>query len=74
MGLLRQRLAPNFDITETSELADDLALDSLDLLCVLQEVEDELGITIHPEPTLEQVRTVGDLINIIDNLANPVTA
>lgn len=42
-------------------LADELAVDSLDLADLLSAIEEDLGVDI-PEATLDQVRTYADLV------------
>lgn len=49
------------DLASHVSLRDDLAADSLDLLEVSVALEDGLGISV-PERLLDDVRTVGDLV------------
>ncbi len=54
-------------ITEESEIVKDLGADSLDLVEMLLSMEEEFGITISDEQT-ENIKTVKDIVEIIDNL------
>ena len=52
-------------ITEGSSFKDDLGADSLDLFELVMALEDEYEIEI-PTEDLEQIATVGDVINYIN--------
>lgn len=52
--------ARNSVITADSRLLDDLALDSLDLVAVVIELQDQFGVEIDPDE-LPALLTVGDL-------------
>ncbi len=52
-------------ITEGSSFKDDLGADSLDLFEMVMALEDEYEIEI-PTEDLEQIVTVGDVINYIN--------
>ena len=52
-------------ITEESSFKEDLGADSLDLFELVMAMEDEFGIEI-PTDDLEQIVTVGDVINYIN--------
>lgn len=54
------------DVTETSSFKEDLGADSLDLFELVMALEDEFGIEI-PTEDLEQIATVGDVINYIND-------
>ncbi|VDG20683.1 acyl carrier protein [Lactiplantibacillus mudanjiangensis] len=49
-------------ITMTTNFADDLALDSLDVFEVIDKIEDEYDIEIETDDALA---TVGDLVNYV---------
>ena len=51
-------------ITEASSFKDDLGADSLDLFELVMALEDEYEIEI-PTEDLEQIATVGDVVNYI---------
>lgn len=53
------------EVIETSSFKDDLGADSLDLFELVMALEDEFGIEI-PTEDLEQIATVGDVINYIN--------
>lgn len=63
-------LAEQFDVEEDSlknetDLQDDLGADSLDVVDLLMSIEDEFDIEI-PDEEIENIRTVGDLVNYIE--------
>ena len=51
--------------TEKTSFKEDLGADSLDLFELVMGLEDEFGIEI-PTDDLEQITTVGDVINYIN--------
>ena len=53
------------EITEYSSFKEDLAADSLDLVELVMELEDEFGISI-PEGVAQSIHTVGDAISYIE--------
>ena len=53
-------------LTEASSFKDDLGADSLDLFEVVMAFEEEFDVEI-PSEDLENIDTVGDLINYIEN-------
>jgi len=64
-------LAEQFDIDEDSlqndtDLQDDLGADSLDVVDLLMSIEDEFEIEI-PDEEIENIRTVGELVNYIES-------
>jgi acyl carrier protein len=63
----RLGLSPAELLMDTS-LADDLAVDSLDLLEIAIAIETEVGVSI-AERSLESVRTYGDLVTLVAPLA-----
>ncbi|MBP9988601.1 MAG: acyl carrier protein [Ruminococcus sp.] len=54
------------DIALTSELADDLGADSLDVVDLVMSIEDEFEIEV-PDEALEEVRTVEDIVKYIED-------
>ena len=52
--------------TETARLDEDLGADSLDVVELLMELEDEFELAIADEQA-EQFRTVGDVVAYIQN-------
>jgi acyl carrier protein len=51
-------------VTETASFSEDLEADSLDLVELVMQLEDELGVTIE-EDDLAEVKTVGDALDVI---------
>lgn len=54
------------EITEASSFKEDLGADSLDLFELVMAFEEEYGIEI-PAEDLEQINTVGDIIEYMKN-------
>lgn len=52
-------------ITEASSFADDLGIDSLDVVELLMNVEEEFGVSIEPDSS---IATIGDLMAKIEEL------
>ena len=52
------------DVTETTNLRDDLDLSSLQAVTLVMDLEDEFGVVIEDEE-IEGLATVGDVIAII---------
>ena len=56
---------PKEEINRESSFVDDLKADSLDVVELVMEFEDEFGITI-PDDDYEKMRTVGDAVDYIE--------
>jgi acyl carrier protein len=54
------------DIQLNSKLVDDLGSDSLDVIELVMQLEDEFGITISDDDA-EKIATVQDIVNFIEN-------
>ena len=52
-------------ITMESNLMEDFDADSLDLVDLVMSVEDEFGVEV-PEEAVESLKTVGDVVNFIE--------
>lgn len=52
------------EITEYSELIDDLEINSMDILFLISSLEEEFQITI-PEKAIRKMVTIGDVVDII---------
>ena len=52
-------------ITEATSFSGDLGIDSLDIVELLMNVEEEFGVSIEPDPS---IATVGDLMAKIEEL------
>ena len=62
------------EITEYTDIADDLDADSLDVVELLMEIEDECNVCI-PDADVFTMKTVQDIIDYIifrDSESNPV--
>lgn len=55
-------------ITKHTKLADDLHLDSLDMVELALAMQDELGIAEIPDELLAEIETVGELVRIAEKL------
>lgn len=53
------------DITEEKEVVKDLGADSLDVVEMIMNLEEECGISISEEDAVN-IKTVGDIINLIE--------
>lgn len=57
---------PAEQINETSNLIDDLELNSFDVLTIVSDFEDQYGIHISDEQIME-FKTVGDIEEFLEN-------
>lgn len=68
IALLLQRVAgkdPD-SITLSTRLIEDLNLESLEMMELLFEAEDEFGLTTEiPTERLESIKTIGDLLGLL---------
>lgn len=55
------------EITEESELIDDLEISSMDVLFLISSLEEEFHISV-PEKEIRKMVTVGDVARIIQTL------
>ena len=67
---VREILCNQFDVEEdevtlTTRIGEDLGADSLDAVDMLMSLEDEFDVEI-PDEEIENIRTVGDLVNYIE--------
>ena len=64
--LIAEQLGVSEDeISEDSNLVEDLDADSLDIVELVMAFEDEFGVKV-PDDQLENIKTVGDIIKILD--------
>lgn len=69
---IKDILAEQFDVddvstlTESTNIADDLGADSLDVVEVLMSIEDEFKVEI-PDEEIENIRTIGELTAFIES-------
>ncbi len=54
------------DVTDDKEVVKDLGADSLDVVEMLMNLEEEFGITV-PEEDAVNIKTVGDIIKLIES-------
>lgn len=67
MKVISEQLGVDRDnLTYDTSFVNDLGSDSLDLVELVMELEEEFGISI-PEEASEDVQTVGDVIRHIDD-------
>ena len=71
---LRTILAEQLDAEEESitletDIADDLGADSLDVVEMLMAIEDEIDVEI-PDEEIENLKTVGSVVNYIQDHMN----
>ena len=64
-------LSEQFDVEEDSitaetTLADDLGADSLDVVELMMDLEEQFGITISDEEAMK-LSTIGDIVKYIDD-------
>lgn len=74
-AVLREQLVLEEDhpITPDTSLVADLGCDSLDRIQLSMDVEDEFGIEI-PYEDVDKVKTVGDLVALVETKLQQVTA
>ena len=66
IGIVSEQLGvPKEEVKRESSFVDDLKADSLDVVELVMEFEDEFEITI-PDDDYEKIRTVGDAIGYIE--------
>lgn len=66
IGIVSEQLGvPKEEVTRESSFVDDLKADSLDVVELVMEFEDEFGISI-PDDDYDKIKTVGDAITYID--------
>ena len=60
-----------FELSETKITMDttweEIGADSIDLVDLISELEDEFDISI-PDDSIEDLKTVGDVVNLIDEM------
>ncbi len=64
-------IGKRFELSETKITADttweEIGADSIDLVDLISELEDEFDISI-PDDSIEDLKTVGDVVNLIDEM------
>lgn len=67
-AMLAEQLGiPASKITPESRIVDDLGADSLDVVELLMQLEDQTGKTI-PDDKVSTIKTVGDIVKILEEL------
>jgi acyl carrier protein len=65
IGIVSEQLqVPQDEVTAGKSFIDDLKADSLDIVELVMEFEDEFKITI-PDEDYEKIKTVGDAVRYI---------
>ena len=66
IGIVSEQLGvPKEEITRESSFVDDLKADSLDVVELVMEFEEEFDISV-PDDDYEKIRTVGDAVDYIE--------
>lgn len=65
-AIAEQLNVPEENITPETLFVEDLKADSLDLVELVMDLEDRYGVEI-PDEQLAEVKTVGQIIEIIEN-------
>ncbi len=69
VGIVSEQLGhPKEEITQESKFIDDLKADSLDIVELVMEFEDEFDVTI-PDDDYDKIKTVGDVVGYITEKA-----
>ena len=71
---MREALAAQFkidleDITEDTDIMDDLGADSLDLVELIMALEEEYGIIVEDDSVYEH-KTLGEIADYVESLIN----
>lgn len=67
LELLRSKIEPGRVISLESSVVEDTGLDSVSVMDVVMEIEDEFDISI-PLDRIAEARTVGDLVQVVEEL------
>lgn len=63
--IAKQLNKPVSEITEDKEVVKDLGADSLDVMEMLMNLEEEFNVTV-PEEEAVNIKTVGDILHLIE--------
>jgi acyl carrier protein len=70
-GTLRTTLRNPVELTDQTNIANDLGLDSVAVMDFVMEIEDQLNVSV-PLDRIAEVQTLGDLVETLHNvLSNP---
>lgn len=64
VALFAQHRESNVEVNDSTRIVADLGLDSLGVMEVLQEIEDEFKLVI-PDESLKHIETVGHVVSAI---------
>ena len=69
---IRSILCEQLDIEESSvtmesNIAEDLGADSMDVVDLIMSIEDEFEVEV-PDEKIESIKTVGDVVNYIEQM------
>ena len=65
--IIAKQLSVKVDaIQDTTNIAEELGADSLDLVEILMSLEDEFGISI-PDEMIPQIKTIKDIVDFIES-------
>ena len=53
------------DLTETTNIEEDLGADSVEVIDLLRSLEDEFDVEI-PDEAIDEIRTIGDLVAYLE--------
>lgn len=62
----------SYDLVNPYTTLDELGVDSLRAITIMYAIEDETGVEI-PNDAIEKIRTVGDIIEIVESLVRTST-
>ena len=65
--IAKQLNKPVSEITDEKEIVKDLGADSLDVMEMLMNLEEEFNKTV-PEDDAMGIKTVGDIVKLIENI------
>lgn len=69
VGIVSEQLGvPKEEISRESSFLGELKADSLDLVELVMEFEDEFDVTI-PDSDYDKIRTVGDAVDYIEEIS-----
>ncbi len=69
-SLIAEQLSVDEDeVTMEANIQDDLGADSLDIVDLITTIEDEFDLSI-PEEAVDEIKTVGDIVNYIEKNAD----
>lgn len=64
--IIASQLSTSVDkIGDTTNIAEELGADSLDLVEILMSLEDEFGISI-PDEAIPEIKTIKDIVDFIE--------